>query len=277
MHRNSRIWLVLLLTLVLGCGGGGGGEDPGGGIDPGGSDPGGSDPGGSDPAPSGDCTAIGVELVNAVNAYRAENGLPAIPLSPSLCFVANAHVGDLSANAPHAAPGCNLHSWSDQGTWTSCCYTSDHAQAACMWDKPGQLTSYPGPGYENAASGVSTAARRPRTLEDLARAQRGDPQSGHLGEPPVAGAWRRDPRRLRGPLVRRAGRPGSLASAGLFPGILERRRRLQVLAAPGPEDLQGVRVFGEEETGQAHADLLGLGHDVDEAVSRTEMEQPQRA
>lgn len=152
MRHVSRLWVVLVLALVLGCGGGGGD-----GTDPGDGSPGGSNPGGSDPAPTGGCTTIGIELVNAVNVYRAENGLPAIPFSPSLCFVANEHVKDLSANAPHGGAGCNLHSWSDQGTWTSCCYTPDHAQASCMWSKPGELTSYPGPGYENAASGVSTA------------------------------------------------------------------------------------------------------------------------
>ena len=53
---------------------------------------------------------------------------------------------------------CNLHSWSNQGMWTACCYTADHAQAQCMWDKPRELTTYPGNGYENAAFGYATTA-----------------------------------------------------------------------------------------------------------------------
>jgi len=106
------------------------------------------------------CTADALELVDLVNAYRAENGLPAIPASPSLCTVATTHVHDLADNGPHLQPGgCNLHSWSDQGSWSPCCYTPDHAQAQCMWDKPSELSVYPGYGYENAASGVSSPAQ----------------------------------------------------------------------------------------------------------------------
>jgi len=115
---------------------------------------GGSGAGGN---PTG-CTALGAELVDEVNAYRMMNGLQAIPLSPSLCNVAEQHTQDLYDNAPHAPAGCNLHSWSDQGAWSACCYTPDHAEAQCMWDKPSELTVYPGYGYENAASGVATAA-----------------------------------------------------------------------------------------------------------------------
>ncbi|EDM81584.1 hypothetical protein PPSIR1_21744 [Plesiocystis pacifica SIR-1] len=99
------------------------------------------------------CTVEGAEIVALVNAYREANGKPAVPLSPSLCTVAQLHVEDLDANGPHTVEGCNLHSWSDQGEWSACCYTSDHAQAQCMWDKPKELTTYPGSGYENAAGG----------------------------------------------------------------------------------------------------------------------------
>jgi uncharacterized protein YkwD len=104
-------------------------------------------------APESDCSAEELELIDLVNAYRGENGLPAIPASPSLCIVGHTHTEDLAMNAPHAEPGCNLHSWSDAGPWSACCYTDDHAQAECMWDKPAELTSYPGNGYENAAGG----------------------------------------------------------------------------------------------------------------------------
>jgi hypothetical protein len=99
------------------------------------------------------CSADALELITLVNEYRAENALPAIAASPSLCFVGDTHIGDLVANAPHAPANCNLHSWSDQGSWSACCYTSDHAQAQCMWDKPKELTVYPSNGYENSAGG----------------------------------------------------------------------------------------------------------------------------
>src|SRR5687768_3750267 len=37
------------------------------------------------------CSAAAIELIGLVNDYRADNGLPAIPASPSLCTVAAAH------------------------------------------------------------------------------------------------------------------------------------------------------------------------------------------
>ncbi len=101
---------------------------------------------------------MGLELIDLVNDYRQDNGLARIPASSSLCTVASAHTRDLADHRPHDASGCNLHSWSDEGDWEGCCYTSDHANAACMWNKPGQITSYPGIGYENSAAGASTAA-----------------------------------------------------------------------------------------------------------------------
>lgn len=99
------------------------------------------------------CSDDAVELVRLLNEYRASRGKSAVPASTSLCFVAHAHVVDLSEHAP-AVGVCNLHSWSDQGPWSPCCYTADHAQAACMWDKPGELTDYPGYGFEVAAGGI---------------------------------------------------------------------------------------------------------------------------
>jgi hypothetical protein len=132
--------------------------------DPGDGDPGDGDPGDGDGDPTtggpDGCSPDAVELIGLVNDYRAQNNLPAIPPSPSLCMVATAHVHDLVDNSPHTQPGgCNLHSWSDQGPWSACCYTPDHAQAQCMWDKPGELTIYPGNGYENAAAGVGSPAQ----------------------------------------------------------------------------------------------------------------------
>lgn len=107
----------------------------------------------------GEPNPLGEEIVELVNAYRQANGKPTIPYSPSLSCVAVTHVHDLYDNQPHASANCNLHSWSDQGPWTPCCYTPDHAEAQCMWDKPRELTVYSGNGYENAAGGVSTPAQ----------------------------------------------------------------------------------------------------------------------
>ena len=90
-------------------------------------------------------------LYNLVNEYRAQNGLSAIPLSNSLTYVAQTHVKDLHNSPPTGV--CNMHSWSQNETWSSCCYTSDHAKAQCMWDKPRELTNYSGNGFENAFGG----------------------------------------------------------------------------------------------------------------------------
>ena len=90
--------------------------------------------------------------------YRYSKGLTKIPLSKSLTFVAQTHVKDLVNNKPDVG-NCNMHSWSNKGNWTPCCYTDDHARAKCMWNKPSELTSYKGNGYEIAHwnSGTATA------------------------------------------------------------------------------------------------------------------------
>ncbi len=92
-----------------------------------------------------------VELYNLVNVYRKQYGLPAIPLSRSLTYVAQQHSKDLTNNNPDRDNRCNLHSWSSKGDWTPCCYTRDHAQAKCMWNKPSEMTNYKGTGYEISA------------------------------------------------------------------------------------------------------------------------------
>ena len=90
-----------------------------------------------------------MKLYKLVMEYRKANGLPAIPLSASLSYVAQTHCKDVDANKPTNST-CNLHSWSSKGSWTGCCYTPDHAQANCMWNKPKELTNYEGSGFEIA-------------------------------------------------------------------------------------------------------------------------------
>ena len=99
------------------------------------------------------------KLYNLIMEYRASKGLPEIALSKSLTFVAQTHVKDLENNHPDIG-NCNMHSWSNKGDWTPCCYTSDHARAQCMWGKPSELTSYKGNGYEIAygSSGLLVTA-----------------------------------------------------------------------------------------------------------------------
>jgi uncharacterized protein YkwD len=89
-----------------------------------------------------------MKLYNNIMEYRKVKNLPSIPLSKSLTFVAQTHVKDLAVNSPDQKSNCNMHSWSNKGKWTSCCYTSNHARAKCMWKKPSELTSYKGNGFE---------------------------------------------------------------------------------------------------------------------------------
>lgn len=106
------------------------------------------------PGEPGDTTGAAA-LTAVINAYRADMDLDTIPWSKSLTLVAQAHIEDLEQNNP-VGGSCNAHSWSDKGNWTACCYTSDHAQAQCMWNKPGEITGgvYSGYGYE-IATGAS--------------------------------------------------------------------------------------------------------------------------
>ncbi|MEO1050643.1 MAG: CAP domain-containing protein [Bacteroidota bacterium] len=91
------------------------------------------------------------KLYNAIMAYRDKKKLKKIPFSAKLTKVSQAHVKDLAEHydfEPNKT--CNPHSWSDNGKWSSCCYTSDHKKAACMWDKPKEIAGYSGSGYEIA-------------------------------------------------------------------------------------------------------------------------------
>lgn len=76
-------------------------------------------------------------LAFLINEYRAQNGLPAIALSPALSLVANRHVRDMALNLDTLT-----HDWSN-------CPMSQSWE--CMWKAPQILgTQYPGSGYENA-------------------------------------------------------------------------------------------------------------------------------
>ena len=110
------------------------------------------------------------ELARLVNEYRASLNLPPLQISKSLSLVAQQHAWDTVNNsnawpAPPAGKTCNMHSWSgvvnpalQQGTWTANCYTSDHANAQGMWNKPGQIAGFPGEGVENSFASSGTAS-----------------------------------------------------------------------------------------------------------------------
>jgi hypothetical protein len=110
------------------------------------------------PSPLIDPAADAEALVKLINDYRASIKLPRVAVSKKLTKVAEAHVRDLNVNKP-VKEGCNMHSWSDKGKWTSCCYDSSKAAAKCMWVKPKEIAGYAGHGYEIAAgaSGIEPA------------------------------------------------------------------------------------------------------------------------
>jgi len=125
--------------------------------------------------PSGVCITDEEEkLYNLINEYRATRSLPPIAFSAALTQVARAHVRDLENEYDFSPDNeCNPHSWSAKGEWTSCCYTNDHSEAACMWNKPKEIAGYEDSGYEiayyasagaNAREGLDGWIRSPAHL-----------------------------------------------------------------------------------------------------------------
>jgi hypothetical protein len=87
------------------------------------------------------------QLYNLINTYRAQINLGAIPLSKSLCFVAKTHAADLAAYYPFG-DHCNMHSWSDKGSWKAFCFPADQNKRNDVKDKAKELTDYPGKAWE---------------------------------------------------------------------------------------------------------------------------------
>lgn len=140
--------------------------------------------GSSDPFGATDPSPDTRSLVQVVNDYRVAEGLPAIRVSRSLTIIAQKHVDDLERNAP-ANGVCILHSWSNKGPWTPCCYTEDNAQAGCMWNKPREITNdvYDSNGYE-----IAMGLRGGRaTTQGALEAWRGSP--AHLAVVLNQGPW----------------------------------------------------------------------------------------
>jgi uncharacterized protein YkwD len=92
-----------------------------------------------------------MKLYKLIMDYRKSKNLDVIPFSAKLTLVAQTHAKDLADNYDFKPNNrCNPHSWSKKGKWTSCCYTNDHKQAACMWSKPQEIAGYSSEGYEIA-------------------------------------------------------------------------------------------------------------------------------
>lgn len=107
-------------------------------------------PGGLSDEPATHTGSLELDLLTRVNRERALHGLAPVAHSPALDEVARQHVADLEANYPYEP--CNLHSWSQDGPWTACCYSDLAPVPECMWNKPAELTGYEAPGFEIAAS-----------------------------------------------------------------------------------------------------------------------------
>jgi hypothetical protein len=107
-----------------------------------------------EPVHEGPCSEAGTEIIDLINDYRLENDLPIVPISTSLCTVAQAHVEDLAENKPYeAGEECSLQSWSEAAPAEACCYLVDNSNPECMWEKPQEMTEYPTYGYESVAVG----------------------------------------------------------------------------------------------------------------------------
>jgi len=83
---------------------------------------------------SGECN----ELEDLVNKERRGSGLRPLHCDPHMRWTANRHLDDAIEGAKKnlAWPeerGCNAHSWLVK---FPCCYTGDHENPDCMWDKP---------------------------------------------------------------------------------------------------------------------------------------------
>ncbi|MCX7568021.1 hypothetical protein OS189_16890 [Sulfitobacter sp. F26169L] len=107
------------------------------------------------PTAQDDLSLKELQLYHLIMDYRAENNLPALPLSADLTLVGGRHTLDTVHNIWEAGvvlpEGTNLHSWSDAY------YYSDHRSPEVIWEAPERLgTDYPGYGFEIAAGGYLT-------------------------------------------------------------------------------------------------------------------------
>ncbi len=94
-----------------------------------------------------------MELYELVNSYREKKRLPPIPLSKALCHVAQVHAEDMEFKMKELT-----HAWS------TCKYNdSQYKTYDCMWNKPQELTTYKGIGFECAHGGEGKYIATPQS------------------------------------------------------------------------------------------------------------------
>lgn len=122
-------------------------------------------------------------LIAAVNKYRVEHGLRKVSASTTLNKVAALHVRDLQENRPDAG-NCNMHSWSEEGDWSACCYKDIDAEASCMWNKPREIS-----GFRYDSNGYEVAAWLSDSMHVEAAIQLWQQSAGHNAVILNKGAW----------------------------------------------------------------------------------------
>ncbi|SFD70173.1 hypothetical protein [Roseivivax sediminis] len=110
------------------------------------------------PTSADNLSLVELDLYHLIMEYRAEQGLPAIPLSGGLTLTAGRHSLDQYHNievpGTGLPEGANLHSWSDRP------YMSDGSTPGAMTNAPQRLQSgYNDPGYEITAYGQPDVER----------------------------------------------------------------------------------------------------------------------
>lgn len=87
------------------------------------------------------------ELLNLINDYRVENGLPSLDISAALTYTADMHTADLFYNKPHIK-GKSLYSWSNKGKWNKLNFKKSKKPIKEIKDKPSEITRYNGQSLE---------------------------------------------------------------------------------------------------------------------------------
>jgi len=125
------------------------------------------------------------ELEQKINNERLRAGLKPLLCDPHMRWTANEHLHngeEADFNGfNHFDRRCNMHSWFGD---YECCYTSDHSNPSCMWDKPYELSKWDKrEGYE-----ISAAHSGGMSPEKAFQQWRGSP--GHYGVfVPSGSAW----------------------------------------------------------------------------------------
>ncbi|OAA37768.1 S-layer domain-containing protein [Beauveria brongniartii RCEF 3172] len=112
-------------------------------------------------------------LYDLLIQYRKDLKLsnPEVPRSPSLNMVAQTHANNPFFETPDST--CNAHSWpaKKEAKFKSCCFDLSNSEAhPCMWDKPRELTTYQGNGFEVYYGGDPEVYTSEDTAEECLKA-----------------------------------------------------------------------------------------------------------